>query len=214
VILIAPAEAINSTAANALLKLLEEPPPRTLFLIVADAIDEVMPTIRSRCVLLRIEAPAKDSAVAWLAQQGVAAPEAVLASAGGAPLAALEVATGGAMNPELRAHLIELLVRGPKLVAGDIAKAVPRDMPVGAAIDLMQRWCWDLLALRSSGGVRYHPQQKQAVTKLAAQACDSGLWQWQRALQRFRAASEHPLNPRLVVEAALLDYLGVWDLRE
>jgi DNA polymerase-3 subunit delta' len=50
------AEDMDRSAANALLKLLEEPPPRALFLIVAHAPGRMLPTIRSRCRLLTFEA--------------------------------------------------------------------------------------------------------------------------------------------------------------
>ncbi|PZU85127.1 MAG: DNA polymerase III subunit delta' [Chelatococcus sp.] len=50
------ADDMERPAANALLKLLEEPPPRALFLIVAHAPGRLLPTIRSRCRLLSFEA--------------------------------------------------------------------------------------------------------------------------------------------------------------
>ncbi len=43
------AEDLNSASANALLKVIEEPPPKSLFLIVAHRPAQIMPTIRSRC---------------------------------------------------------------------------------------------------------------------------------------------------------------------
>jgi DNA polymerase-3 subunit delta' len=49
------AEDLDRPGANALLKLLEEPPPRSLFLIVAHAPGRILPTIRSRCRLLSFE---------------------------------------------------------------------------------------------------------------------------------------------------------------
>lgn len=49
------AEDMERSAANALLKLLEEPPPRALFLIVAHAPGRMLPTIRSRCRLLTFD---------------------------------------------------------------------------------------------------------------------------------------------------------------
>ena len=49
-------------APNALLKLLEEPPPHTVFLLVSHHPDRLLPTIRSRCRLLRL-APLKDDAM-------------------------------------------------------------------------------------------------------------------------------------------------------
>lgn len=68
------ADEMNRAAANAFLKLLEEPPARTTMLLVAHQPSALLPTIRSRCRLLRC-APlgARDMAAA-LAQAGVAAP--------------------------------------------------------------------------------------------------------------------------------------------
>lgn len=56
------AEDMERSAANALLKLLEEPPPQALFLIVAHAPGRMLPTIRSRCRLLTF-APLGDASV-------------------------------------------------------------------------------------------------------------------------------------------------------
>ncbi|MBB4001633.1 MAG: DNA polymerase III subunit delta' [Aurantimonas endophytica] len=55
VALIDPADDMNRSAANALLKILEEPPPRSTFLITSHAPGRLLPTIRSRCRLLRFD---------------------------------------------------------------------------------------------------------------------------------------------------------------
>ena len=47
---------LNREASNALLKMLEEPPPNTIFLLVSHAPGRLLPTIRSRCRLLQFEA--------------------------------------------------------------------------------------------------------------------------------------------------------------
>lgn len=54
VCLIDSADAMTPTAANALLKILEEPPPRALFVIVCHHPGRLLPTIRSRCQSLRL----------------------------------------------------------------------------------------------------------------------------------------------------------------
>ena len=86
VVLLMPAEALNAPAANALLKVLEEPPPDTVFLAASDQLDAVLPTIRSRCVLLRAPMPSRLDALAWLRAAGVEQAESKLAEAGGAPM--------------------------------------------------------------------------------------------------------------------------------
>ncbi|HOK26253.1 MAG TPA: DNA polymerase III subunit delta' [Bacteroidales bacterium] len=49
-------ERMNQTSANKLLKLVEEPPEKTLFLMVSDEPDKIIPTILSRCQLVKIPA--------------------------------------------------------------------------------------------------------------------------------------------------------------
>lgn len=61
-----PADAMNTSAANALLKTLEEPPSHVVFLLQAQDLSHVLPTIRSRCQLLHLPKPDFDSALAWL----------------------------------------------------------------------------------------------------------------------------------------------------
>ena len=219
VVMLAPAESLNTASANALLKMLEEPPPASLFVLVTDALDDVLPTIRSRCVLFRVPAPSHDAALAWLGQQMAAQPdgasgtraEDVLAAAGGSPLAALTEAAGTGLDPDLRTVLADLLTRGAQLSAADIAASVPKTVPVGPSLALFQRWGWDLLALstvRSATAVRYHPSAASALARVAGQADAGAVLAWLDRLTRYRQTQDHPLNPRLVIEAALLDYIA------
>lgn len=64
------AEDLNRNSANALLKLVEEPPARSLFLVLAHHPAQVMPTLRSRCRLLLLDPLAPDIAAAALAALG------------------------------------------------------------------------------------------------------------------------------------------------
>ncbi len=54
VVVVDGAEFLNRSAANALLKVLEEPPPRAVLLLVCSAVGRLLPTIRSRCRMLRL----------------------------------------------------------------------------------------------------------------------------------------------------------------
>lgn len=62
VLIIWLAEKMNASAANALLKLIEEPPDRTVFLLVAEHTDQIIPTILSRTQMIRI-APLNEGAI-------------------------------------------------------------------------------------------------------------------------------------------------------
>ncbi|WP_116364157.1 DNA polymerase III subunit delta' [Parahaliea mediterranea] len=88
VLVIAPANAMNTNAANALLKSLEEPAANTHILLVCERLHGVPATIRSRCQILRLPLPPQAQALDWLdsltGERSVSAR--LLALAAGAPL--------------------------------------------------------------------------------------------------------------------------------
>jgi DNA polymerase-3 subunit delta' len=210
VVVLAPAEAMNAIAANTLLKVLEEPPPATMFVLVADALDEVLPTIRSRCVLVQVPVPAAAACLPWLAEQGVGDAAAALALASGAPLAALAQLAEEAPVAEVSASLYRLLERGPSLTVAQVAVAIGRDPPLPACVRLMQCWAFDFLQYRARRSVRYHPQREARIGQLALAVRAEGLWRWIEALKTAGAAREHPLNARLVVESLLAGYIDAF----
>lgn len=85
--LIEPAEAFTASAANSLLKTLEEPPVGAHILLVSERPSAVLATIRSRCQQVRVPIPDPDAARRWAQERGPAVAEA-LALARGAPLRA------------------------------------------------------------------------------------------------------------------------------
>jgi len=97
VAVIAPAETMNISAANALLKNLEEPRAKTLLILVSNRPGRLSATIRSRCQQLSLPNPDSNSALRWLTQvtDDQSAAEQVLPLAGGRPLLALDYLQGG-----------------------------------------------------------------------------------------------------------------------
>jgi DNA polymerase-3 subunit delta' len=77
--LIDPADRMNASAANALLKTLEEPAAATIIVLIADDPTRLPATIRSRCQRIGIEMPARDEALAWLRAQRIDAASAATA---------------------------------------------------------------------------------------------------------------------------------------
>lgn len=75
VIIVDPADDMNTNAANALLKNLEEPPSRTLFVLVVHAPGSLLPTIRSRCQTLRLQPLDEADLLAALRGAGQAVPD-------------------------------------------------------------------------------------------------------------------------------------------
>ncbi|MBO4772487.1 MAG: DNA polymerase III subunit delta [Bacteroidales bacterium] len=88
-------EKMNETCANKLLKMIEEPPPKTLFLLVSENEEQILTTIRSRTQLIKINRPEDSDIVASLAKEFPEAAatniESAATLANGNYLAALEV---------------------------------------------------------------------------------------------------------------------------
>jgi DNA polymerase III subunit delta' len=95
--LIDPADALNVSSVNALLKTIEEPPPATHLLLVCERPQALPATLRSRCQRVRLHAPDTVTAGAWLHDQTGRDESAALAAAHGAPLLALDLALGDAL---------------------------------------------------------------------------------------------------------------------
>jgi len=93
--ILSPADSMNRFAANALLKTLEEPPARTLLILVASQPSRLPATILSRCQKLKVRAPTRAESLEWLqatrgAGQGAEDWNGVLDVIGDAPFAAAE----------------------------------------------------------------------------------------------------------------------------
>lgn len=210
VILVEPAESLNLSAANALLKILEEPPETVLFLLVAHAPQRLLPTIRSRCRQFALRRPARAEALAWLESRGVANAELELAHNGGVPLFD--------HDPELtrlRNQFVQAL--GQPGFAGmlQLAELVDKQkLSLLLPLDWLQKWLLDLAGLRLSGTIRYYPDQERALSALGARCDLPLLMQCQQAVTALAPFAQHTLNTRLQLEAVLMDYLRIFTGRK
>jgi DNA polymerase III subunit delta' len=115
IVILNPAEAMNVNAANALLKVLEEPPPGSLLVLVSAIPSRLPATIRSRTTSVAFRTPSESDGLAWLTGKGVdnERAKAHLAQAGGAPVRALEYATAStAPDPQQLLNDLEALRSG------------------------------------------------------------------------------------------------------
>jgi DNA polymerase III subunit delta' len=179
---------LERNAANALLKNLEEPPPDTLFLLVSHSPERLLPTIRSRCRLLRLAPLDGDAMTSALAaalpdadEDEVAALVAIGEGAPGRAIAwrGLDI---GALDREMDA-LVE---------RGDPANS--RRSALASA-----------LALKSAQG-RYEAFLARAPSRIAAAAREragagraDALKLWERATSLAGSARRHSLDPASVV---------------
>ncbi len=109
-IIIDPAEAMQASAANALLKTLEEPPAGTGFILLATHARALLPTILSRCQRHRLAPVTEKELVIWLSGQGIDNASVIARMAEGRPGRALELAQGSLTErAEFRAQALQAM---------------------------------------------------------------------------------------------------------
>ena len=204
VILLYPAETLNTESSNALLKMLEEPLPGTVMLLVTNNADALLPTILSRCLKFPVAMPPQEVALAWVMDQDVADADAWLAEQGGAPLTALALAQTGKRD-DLDAFLRQLAspsVEGALQTASQRQKAPSREL-----IGWLQRWLYDIFSAKFAGRVRYYPRYQNEIMALARRVNTEKLLQMQKSVGARKAIADHPLAVRLFIEDTMLEYL-------
>jgi len=211
VIVLYPAEALNTPASNALLKTLEEPPPGTVFLLASHSLDRLLPTILSRCRKFALAMPSHQQALSWLKGEGVQDADSWLSEQGGAPLLAKHLADTG--NRDETQALLQLLahpsVEGAVRTAEKLQKA-----QLIMLVACVQRWLHDVFSYKLAGVIRYYPRHRAEVAVLAAKVHGARLMGLVKRVNERRAIAEHPLSPKLFIEDMLLDYAACWKENE
>ncbi|MDH4456286.1 MAG: DNA polymerase III subunit delta' [Candidatus Methylopumilus sp.] len=206
IVLIHPAEGLNAAAANALLKMLEEPPPNVIFILVAHQAHKILPTIMSRCQKIDMPVPSSDDALVWMRQEGIQSAEVLLSYVGGSPLMAIDEEEEGVLAS---IQICKLLSFGAK---SDVFQLSTACLALGMenAVSALQKWSYDLLLCHFTQEVRYHPSQESVVKKLAQQLHVSQLLDFQKMLGDAKKSANHPLNNELQLERLFLHYIQIF----
>ncbi|MCL2590565.1 MAG: DNA polymerase III subunit delta' [Betaproteobacteria bacterium] len=219
-VIVDPAEAMNPFTANALLKLLEEPPDGCAFLLVSSAPRRLLPTIRSRCQHWHVPHPSADALLQWQAGQGHggSVPTSLLALCGGMPLTARRLSAQGGVA--LFERFVNDLNAGridPLRLAAQWETWLKKDKaPLAAGFNLitlvewMHRWVSDLAAISLGGRVRYFPEQIERLAVLSAEVNATSAIDCYNEFINIRRVATHPLNLRLFLEDMLMRYVRVF----
>jgi DNA polymerase-3 subunit delta' len=163
IVIVDPINDMNAYAANALLKNLEEPTPRTVFILISHAAGRLLPTIRSRCLLIPFQPLDGDTMRHVLTGLGIAERmqgadfEALLAMSEGSPRLAAMLADGGGLEIMRAAEAVLAQKTFDFTASAKIADALggrDSDMLFGLFTDQMLKQ----LADRSRLAARQDPQ--------------------------------------------------------
>lgn len=210
VVMIDPVDTLSLPAANALLKMLEEPGARTWFLLVTHLPAQIPATVRSRCRLVTLPAPSVDDAARWLVQEtGIVAEQAgqLLAWSGMAPLHARELADPASLT--VYRTLLESLAALPETGLDTVADKAG-SVPATTWYYLLLRWMSDLARAHAGAAPRFFPEFASRLDSLARRSSLARLVEVSATLQQQAVMVRHPLNPRLFMESALGTYLDAF----
>lgn len=189
VVLVFPAEHMNTITANTLLKTLEEPPGDVKFVLASESAHQLLPTIRSRCLGYAMQWPDTQAALDWLQCNGCDSTQAqlLLRAMGGRPDDALAFLASG-RNPVAWAVLPSAMAKGEV--------GFFKDWSIPQTVDALHKLCHDLLAHKAGAAPRF-----LAPNDLQTAASVDALTSWSKALARTMRTMDHPFNAGLMQEA-------------
>lgn len=191
VVMAISAERMNTVSANTLLKTLEEPPGNLRFILASNAVHELLPTVRSRCVSHVMKQPSNHDALSWLVGQGLPAQEAqvLLRVSAGRPFDAWGLQQAG-----LGASLWQAF---PKAISrGDLS--VLQKLSAAQALQAFHKLCLDLTRQAFGAEPLYFDSQHLPKSPDAP-----ALLAWSKSLSQAARTIEHPFGLGLLHEAMM-----------
>jgi DNA polymerase-3 subunit delta' len=206
------ADQMQIEAGNSLLKVLEEPPPRVVIILLAESTVPMLSTVVSRCQLVRFSlVPASAIEEALVARYNVPKGKArfLSALAGGQLGKAITWATSeGAL--QMRERTLELLQRlehADALDRMDAAEGLAKEKDtLGDLLDIALFWYRDILVWQESQdeSLLINLDCKEMISKLAAQVPTRALTARINAVEEAKDSIHRNVHPRLALETLFL----------
>lgn len=206
IVIISEADLMGDEAANAFLKTLEEPSPKTLLILTSSHRERLLPTILSRCQEIRFD-PLNDEEIAEAlhGRRGVDRTTAALTAklAGGSYSRAMELASGdlNQTRHDVVAFLRAALRRSPLALHGEVERLTSKVDRHGAerTLTLLAQWLRDVLTMRVTGSDRFVvnadqiPDIQSFNTKFADVSLERMIVLVERSIQHVRSNAQVPL---------------------
>ncbi|MBS1269903.1 MAG: DNA polymerase III subunit delta' [Gammaproteobacteria bacterium] len=206
VALLSDAHTMNINAANALLKLLEEPPEDTVLVCVTDRMHRLPATVRSRCAIVTFSVPPRDTARGWLTTQvDTESVDVALDLAGGAPLEALRLIQEDRIQTRRKWLTgLEALCSG-KADAASIAE-LGKQIGLPDALALSQKVLVDLARrrLRAPPDRLFNSDESQWLQKRSKRLQLEVTFALINKIGRMRQDIDSPLDANLLLEDMLI----------
>jgi DNA polymerase III subunit delta' len=214
-VFIEEADKLNTAASNALLKTLEEPSGKAMIILRAPSAESVLPTISSRCQIMRFHFVPKTEIETALKKKGLSPSEAKRYSAlsCGCPGRALRLVTDSGYRAEMETAVHATLEQIRNSIPARLQaaqKMLPKDEmnKIAAAELAMDRWeqvVRDILLAQNKN--TEHVVHQEALEELTEIASMHSASHWQQVLitiSKARQALSQNTNPQIALEHILL----------
>ena len=209
VVIIADAQAMNPAAGNALLKMLEEPPVRTVLILLAPHTSDLLPTIVSRCQRIRFYPVSRKNLISILVNEhGVAVGEAQI----------IADMAGGSISRALQMHHTDWISRRNWLVCeseaismgsvnrllafGELLSKDKQGLP--EALEVIKSWLRDLVAAKISPQNIINHDLTAKLQQTSQKITLSSLLSKFEAVQSTQNTIKAGINTRLALESMIL----------
>lgn len=212
IVLLEPAESLNTSSANALLKILEEPGDKTLLVLISHQPGQLMPTIRSRCQRIDFGIPPEDQAVGWLSETlGLEEERAVqlLGFAHGGPLRARDLYQGDVLEQRkiLMSGLADLL--RDRISASELAGKLGK-CDLLSCLDWLASLLNDLIRMQMTASAmpKINQDMRRMLEAVAKQGSSVRIFELADRIQQERVSLMLRQNPnrQLLLETLLLHW--------
>ncbi len=205
IVILFPGETLNEVSRNSLLKILEEPPRKTLFFIISSSPNLLSPTLVSRCHRIFLPIPHRKDSCEWLKNMNslAAKNENWLSASGGAPLHAFHAAFNNEnCCPTWLISLVNDLAHGHQFIFSKFQKYCERVMPI-QWIEILQRTCVDLALMHLENKMRYFLILEEHLKLIApyinlVEVINISNW-----LAQQKTIAKQPINPNFLFYTAL-----------
>ena len=211
VVLIYPAESMQTEAANCLLKTLEEPSLNLFIILITHHIEKLLPTIRSRCQIFHVPKPPIETSVEWLSDQfankrSKSFLEEQLVLHSGSPLKVISAIEENSLNQD---EIIQELLKFNHLNSYKIIDLLTKSTLLDI-LNCILKWSIDINLCLFHQKAKFFPQYQSQISSTCQELDKITFQHFLSSLNNELKLANHPLFPKLQLEAVLVRYKSLY----
>ena len=206
IIYIKNADTLSTSAANALLKNLEEPPTNTFFVLNSKNLHKILPTIRSRSSIHFLPSPTREQTESYLEQEGHQDAIKFIDLSGNKPLFAIQLAN----DHEVLNSIVSLLMKGKSFDMMHVNDALLAS-GLGFFIEIMQKWIFDLSSYTEFKQLHYFTNIKDKIEQISKTLSYKETLNFYKKLNEYARLSDTPINKSMALDAMMIDYKRIFN---